>query len=122
MKKDISSAYHVMWELWERNSHTFTKNELEWFAGAVDQAEIITGSLQDAISSIEYLLSNPGIAGENHDMPGLLWAISNQLDAIRGLLHVGTSAEYRLRHPELFEKKDSMKPNVEQLPKKQNSA
>ena len=117
MNNDIPTAYHVMFELWERTSSTLTKEELEYFADAVDQAEIIAEHLQGAVSDAAFLLQQQPAATVANDMPDLLWSTMDQLDAIRGLLHIGTSASCRLRHPELFEKKAKPTAEIEQLRK-----
>ncbi|SEN68273.1 hypothetical protein [Nitrosomonas marina] len=105
MNNDIPTAYHVMFELWERSSSTFTAEKLKYFAGAIEQVEIVAENLQGAVSDAAYLLQQQPISTAAHDMPDLLLAPANQLDTIHGLPHIGASASYRLRHPELFEKK-----------------
>ena len=118
MDTDNTTIHDLLFTLYERTSQTFTKEELEWFAGAIEQAEIVATSLQGAISNAAFLIEQESMASVKHHMPDLLWSTMHQLDAIRGLLHVGSSAAYRLRHPELFDKKES-KPtaDIEQLRK-----
>ncbi len=118
MDTDNTTIHDLLFKLYEHNSQAFTKEELEWFAGAIEQAEVVATSLRYSLANAAFLLEQQKMASVNHDMPDLLWSTMHQLDAIRGLLHVGSSAAYRLRHPELFEKKES-KPtaDIEQLRK-----
>ena len=43
------------------------------------------------------------------DVPELLYSIANSLDTIQGLIHVGSSADHRLKHPELYRESDEIK-------------
>ncbi|MDP3280795.1 MAG: hypothetical protein Q8M57_07090 [Nitrosomonas sp.] len=48
---DQCNSHNIMFELWERTSHTLTDKDLEWFSGATDQAEDEHASLNRAIVS-----------------------------------------------------------------------
>ena len=118
MDSENTTIHDLLFQLYERNSQTFTKEELEWLACAIEQAEVVATSLRYSLANAAFLLEQQPMASVAHDMPDLISSATHQLDAIRGLLHVGSSAAYRLRHPEKFEKKES-KPtaDIEQLRK-----
>ena len=108
---DICNSYNIMVDLLERTSHTLTDKELEWFSCATEQAEENLIALRQTIESIGCLVLNDanlekGIKAGNfqtgHDAPDLLFTIANQIENIQGLVHVGSSANHRLKNPELY--------------------
>ena len=115
---EICNSCNIMVKLWERNSHTFTDKELEWFSYATDHAEQGLVSLKQTIESIGCLVLNDvnlergaqaGNFQADTDLPDLLFTIAHSLDNIQGLLHVGSSADHRLKNPELYLKSNSIK-------------
>ena len=108
---------NIMINLWERTSHKLTKKELEWFSGATEHAEHMIISLHDTVQGIGCLVSGDGQDGSvrsgnfqsHNDVPELLYSIACSLDAIQGLIHIGNSAELRLRYPELYQESDAIK-------------
>ena len=113
---DICNSNNIMVNLWERTSHTLTNKEWEWFAGATEQAEMSLMSLKQTIESIGCMVMHDanlkGVAAGNfqsgHDVPDLLLTIANQLENIQGLVHIGSSADARLKNPECHLKSDQI--------------
>lgn len=103
---------NVLFELWERTAPTLNKSELEWFAGASDHAEQIVGNLRHVIEGVGCLVASDELRGKGQpragsfqeapDVATLLYSIEQQLDTVQGLMNVGLSAGYRLRHPEQY--------------------
>ena len=118
-KIDQCNSHNIMYELWERTSHTLTDKDLEWFSGATEHAEYELASLNRAIVSIGCLALNDAAlergkqAGnfqiDSGDTPDLLFSIANSLSAIQGLIHVGSSADDRLKNPERYQKSNEIK-------------
>lgn len=115
---DICNSYNIMVELWERTSHTLTDKELEWFSCATEQAEDSLIALKQTVESNGCLVLNDanlekGIKAGNfqsaHDTSDLLFTIANQIENIQGLVHVGKSADHRLKNPELYRESDVIK-------------
>lgn len=102
---------NVMFELWERASGNMSKDELEWFAGAVEHAEHVAFQLQNTVAGIGCLVSADGNnegglkAGnfqDSQDVSSLLFGISHTIADIRGLIQVGMSAQFRLKRPDSY--------------------
>lgn len=115
---DVCNSHNIMFELWERVSHTLTDKELEWFSGATEHAEHGLITLKQTIESIGCLVMNDanlerekqaGNFSNNDDVPDLLFSIANSLDTIQGLIHIGSSADDRLKNPERYRKSDEIK-------------
>ncbi len=111
-----------MFELWEHNAASFSKEQLEWFSGATDYAGMLASDLQDVIEGLGCLISEDGARSEDktnrslcaenfqshHDIPMLLFFIARSLDNIQGLIEVGDSAKDRLAFPERYRKVESL--------------
>ncbi|SFF19550.1 hypothetical protein [Nitrosomonas sp. Nm166] len=114
---DQCRSSNIMIKLWERTSHTLTKKELEWFSAATEHAEHMIISLHDTIEGVGCLVSGDGWDGSvrsgnfqsHNDVPELLYSIANSLDTIQGLIHIGSSADHRLKYPELYRESDAIK-------------
>lgn len=108
--QSVMCSSNVISELWKRASGNMSKDELEWFAGAVEHAEHVAFQLQNTVAGIGCLVSADGNDGglkagnfqDAHDVSSLLFGISHTISGIRGLLHVGTSAQFRLKRPDLY--------------------
>ena len=46
---------------------------------------------------------------DNEDLPDLLFSIANSIGTIQGLIHIGNSANDRLKNPERYRKSDEIK-------------
>ncbi|SEG15208.1 hypothetical protein [Nitrosomonas ureae] len=115
---DICNSHNIMVELWERTSHTLTDKELKWFSQATEHAEQGLLSLKQTLESIGCLVLNEesleagkrsGNFQSSNDVPDLLFAIANYIENIQGLIHVGSSADARLKHPERYRSSDDIK-------------
>lgn len=115
---DICNSHNIMVELWERTSHTLTDEELKWFSEATEHAEHGLISLKQTLENIGSMVLNDaylergkqaGNFRDNEDLPDLLFTIANSLDNIQGLIHVGNSADHRLKNPEHYRKLDEIK-------------
>ena len=102
---------NVFFELWERTSSTLTEKELEWFSRSTEYAEMMLRNLRDTMEGIGCLVASDtkennaypaGNFQSNSDVPTLLFSLANSIDSIQGMIHVGTSADDRLRNPELY--------------------
>jgi|GEM_PF-3173023 len=104
----ISSALST---LWEKAAASLTTNELEWFARFTGQAEREVATLSETIMGIGCLISsddNTGNFQSKSDVSELLFNVSNQLDAIKGMIHIGNQSAGRLRYPDLYERIDAL--------------
>lgn len=102
----IVSAGNAFTALWNKAADQMTVGELQWFVGLTDCAERETHNLAGMIEGIGCAIINDETSGafENRDtVAELLFGLAHQLNTIRGMIRVGNSAEYRLRHPELYQ-------------------
>lgn len=115
---DICNSSNIMLNLWERTRDALTEKELEWFAGATEHAEQGLISLKQTIENIGCLVmsdanlergTQAGNFRDNYAASELLFSIAYSLDTIQGLVHIGSSADDRLKYPERYEKSDTTK-------------
>jgi len=115
---EICNSHNIMVELWERTSHTLTDKELKWFSQTTEHAEHGLVSLKQTIENIGCLVMNDanlekgkqaGNFRDNDDAADLLFSIANTLDTIQGLIHIGSSADHRLKNPDSYLKSNSIK-------------
>ncbi len=100
----IMSTGKVLDVLWERAGDRLSPEELEWFAMASDHAEHMALQLQKTVENLGVLLVNDENTGAFDDVGNtgaLLFHITNTLDTIRALIHVGESASFYRHDPEL---------------------
>lgn len=100
------SAHSIMFELWERNTDSFTVDELEWFKNAAEHAETLASDLEDVLEGLGCLIlddvsrlqeGTPCVGSFHGDgVPALLFFIAKNLNTIQGLIHVGDSARFKL--------------------------
>ncbi len=112
-----ATTHRVMLELWERTASILSTEGLEWFAKATEQAEHLTGELEDVLEGLGCLVMSDRACGKKatdlchyptgnfqsaDDVGVLLFFIAKNLDTIKGLIHVGSSAQDRLINPKLY--------------------
>ncbi|WP_321944565.1 hypothetical protein [Burkholderia cenocepacia] len=86
------------------NLKSMDNDELEFLAGASEQASGEAVTLRDVVSGLGCLISEDQTrAGTqsgslwSNDLPTLLWFIANQIDSIGQLAYIGSEADYQLR-------------------------
>ncbi len=100
MDTDNTTIHDLLFKLYERTSQTLTKEELEYFAGAIEQAEIVATSLQGAISNAAFLIEQESMASVKHHMPDLLWSTMHQLnEAAIAEKHPSATSFNNIIHP-----------------------
>jgi hypothetical protein len=105
--KAICDTSNVLWQLWERTADSLNTSELEYFAKATEHANHEARSLRDMVMGIGCLIASDTQSGALQDTEGtsaMLYAISEQLDAISGMIEIGASASIRLRQPEIYQR------------------
>ena len=96
---------NILAELWEKSSSNYSKEELEWFTGADQEAEMLIGELENTLESLGCLVASDGGTGNFQskcDVSQLLFLTVQSLRTVRGLIHVSDSAKDRLINPELY--------------------
>lgn len=86
-------------ELWKRSSNQLTTQELEWFSDFTEQAEINARELAEVVENIGCLIGCDEKTGSFQDqdsMMNLLSSLSHQIDAIAGMVFIGSRATDRL--------------------------
>lgn len=95
--------------LWEKSSQQMNPEELKWFAGFVEQAQLNAEDLAETIAGIGCLVGNdPEIGAGNfqnkNSVMTLLINLSQQVDAIAGMIYIGDCATDRLINPERYQR------------------
>ncbi|MCQ8103543.1 hypothetical protein NP590_05445 [Methylomonas sp. SURF-2] len=93
--------------LWEKSSQQMNPEELEWFAGFVEQAHLNAEDLAETVAGIGYLIGNDENGGNlqsKHSVMTLLISLSQQIDAIAGMIYIGDCATDRLINPERYQR------------------
>jgi hypothetical protein len=107
----ISAAFE---NLWESAASRLDDEELEWYSGFVDTAQNETANLASIIMQLGCLIGNEhntacsmatGCFQRPDSVSELLFSLSFSLDTITGLLHIGDSAQGRLKRPDLYKPK-----------------
>lgn len=102
-------------ELWERCADKLNKQELEWFAGAHDAAELRLRNLVVLTEGLGCLIGSDsqseghlasGSFQSHHDVPNLLFSLSESINSALALFEVSSAAQERLSHPDLYKVKD----------------
>jgi hypothetical protein len=72
-----------------------------------EQAEQEADNLHDLVIGIGCLVGvdeNAGNFKHKSGVSNLLFNISHQIDTIKGMIHIGSNAEYRLRNPDAYKR------------------
>lgn len=103
---DVCCSTNIMIKLWNSASDTLTEEELEWFSGATENAELVIISLRQTLETLGCVISNDANHRDgsksvnflsNDNVTDLMFMITNHLDTIQGLIYIGSSADYLLR-------------------------
>lgn len=89
-------AESVMLELWRRTQYSLNEKELEWFAGASEHANNVAVALKGLTDGIGG--GGSGYFNEDHNLPQLMFAISNTADTLAGLIRISSDASFMLYH------------------------
>jgi hypothetical protein len=103
-----------IFHLWEKVASRLTTEELEWFAKYTSEAERESQNLASIVMDIGCLVGADTDAGSfrsQSSISTLLFSISHQVDTISGMIYIGSCAEHRLRHPELYSIMDLVEKN-----------
>ena len=106
--KAVCDTSNVLWQLWERTADSLNTSELEYFAKSTEHAQSEARHLREVVEGIGCLIASDTQSGALQDRDGtsaMLHAISEQLDAISGMIEIGTSASIRLRQPEIYQRR-----------------
>jgi hypothetical protein len=100
------STSKALFELYETAAPHLSVEQLELMARATECAQLVAENLRDITDGLAALIANDeqGSWDWRGKTPQLLWQMSYQFGLIAGLIELGTSAEYRLKHPEQFAK------------------
>lgn len=113
--KGPSNSATITQELWERCAGKLNKQELEWFAGAHEAAELRLRNLVVLTEGLGCLIGSDvtekghlcaGNFQSHHDVPNLLFSLSESINSALALFEVSNAAQCRLAHPELYKFKD----------------
>jgi len=111
--RGTASVNNALFHLWGKSASTLTTEELEWFSGLTNNALNTTENLSNIVQSIGCMVNEDngetGYFQNSHDVFMLMWNLSEQLDTIAGMIHIGTSAADRLQHPDWYKKSDLIK-------------
>lgn len=87
------TSSRLMLELWDRSKDNLTINELEWFANAIDRAEHELFNIKDSIERIGCEVLSSGESQSADSVSKLLFTLHHHLDAIYGLVDIGSAAQ-----------------------------
>jgi hypothetical protein len=96
---------NIIEALWERATGSLTPDDLEWFAGAADAAELDLSYLGKITEGIGILVNQDKCAGvfqDKDDFLKVMCVLSNGIRQAQALIHVASCATDRLRHPNLY--------------------
>jgi hypothetical protein len=82
-------------------------------ARATEHAQLEVENLREITEGLAALMANDESGwwdGKNRT-PHLLWQMSYSMDAIAGMIELGTDAAYRLKHPEQFTRSPATESN-----------
>jgi hypothetical protein len=98
------STSKALFELFETAAPHLSVEQLELMARATEGAQLEAENLRDITDGLAALMANDeqGSWDWRGKTPRLLWQMSYSLDVIAGMIELGTSAAYRLKHPEQF--------------------
>ncbi|MGZ4955580.1 MAG: hypothetical protein ACXV79_10725 [Methylobacter sp.] len=109
-KEDVKlgafSVSKALFHLYETAAPHLSKAEIELIARATEHAQLEAENLSEISGGLATLMANDesGSWDWKHQTPRLLWQMSYSLDAIAGMIELGTSAAYQLEHPEMYTK------------------
>lgn len=100
------STSKALFHLYETAAPHLSQAELELMARATNNAQLEAENLREIVEGLGLLIADDEKDGWDWQgrTPQLLWQMSHSLDAIAGMIELGTSAAYRLKHPEEFVK------------------
>ena len=100
-KMPVFSTARAMEMMWLRAAGQLQAHELEWFAsGAAAQVSADTGTLADVLMDIGAAIGcddGSGAFTNTDSASNLMFNLSNQLSAIKGLADLAMDASYRVR-------------------------
>jgi hypothetical protein len=91
----------VVTDLWGRVYESLTKEELERFSSATEEAALYFQNLEEVISGIGCLVGDDRITGmfqSKESVSTLLFFLSSSIGSASALMRIGCEAEYRLRN------------------------
>lgn len=100
------TSANIMVELWNKAAPSLNRESLEWFSGATELAECTATSLAELAMGIGGLAScddeRSGSFQSSSSLAELMFAISNAIDNIGGLIRVGSEASHRLHNQDFY--------------------
>lgn len=103
------TPYKLLEHLWAGYGSRvpMSQEELHWFSGATDEAERQLLNLEEVIEGLGCLVSEDGsgesVASGNfqngRDVATLLFSLGHSINALAGMVRIGSEAEYWLRSP-----------------------
>jgi len=93
------SGKSVISELWKRASENMNHDEIKWFSGAGEQANVMIFNLKQVTEGIAGLVGADERAGnfeDRQELATLLWFIGDALGTIEAMMDISAEAEYTL--------------------------
>lgn len=106
----IRNAENCFYRLWEASADHLNEEQLHWFSSLIELTERQAADLSYVVEGIGGMVNdddNTGSFSSKKSISTLLFNINNQLETITGLIHVSSSAAYRLSNPELYHKAET---------------
>jgi hypothetical protein len=109
------STQNALSNLWELAADDMEPNQLKWFAGLTEFAQMEAENLSATLSTLATFHENDenGWMGEG-EVVKVLYSASYQVATIAALIDIATSAEDRLNNPKSYEKNKKEKEKADQ--------
>jgi hypothetical protein len=109
------STPNALSNLWELAADHMEPNQLKWFAGLTEFAQMEAENLSTTLNTLAILHENDenGWMGEG-EVANILYSASYQVATLAALIDIATSAEDRLNNPKPYEKMKKEKEKADQ--------